>query len=78
MFSFSDRAVLTGFVVAALLTGNVRAQEVPTVTDPSKTIHGERSPRAPRELDVFAFLIGKWEGPLLVRGIRTTRFRKST
>jgi len=62
MFSFSDRAVLTGFVVAALLTGHVRAQEVPTVTDPSKTIHGERSPRAPRELDVFAFLIGKWEG----------------
>ena len=32
------------------------------MTDPSKTIHGERSPRAPRELDVFAFLIGKWDG----------------
>ena len=32
------------------------------MTDPSKTIYGERSPRAPRELDVFAFLIGKWEG----------------
>jgi len=32
------------------------------VTDPSKTIYGERSARAPRELDVFAFLIGKWEG----------------
>jgi hypothetical protein len=32
------------------------------VTDPSKTAYGEKSPRAPRELDVFAFLIGKWEG----------------
>jgi len=32
------------------------------VTDPSKTIYGERSPRAPRELDAFAFLIGRWEG----------------
>jgi hypothetical protein len=37
-------------------------QELPAVTDPSKTIYGERSPRAPRELDVFAFLIGKWDG----------------
>jgi hypothetical protein len=32
------------------------------MTDPSKTIYGERSPHAPRELDVFAFLIGKWDG----------------
>ena len=30
--------------------------------DPTKTTYGERSPRAPRELDVFAFLIGKWDG----------------
>jgi hypothetical protein len=50
-------------VVAALLVpGNASGQEVPTVSDPSKTIYGERSPRAPRELDVFAFLIGKWDG----------------
>ena len=63
MFSFSDRRVLAELVVAALLVaGHASAQEVPTVTDPSKTIHGERSPRAPRELDVFAFLIGRWEG----------------
>ena len=63
MFSFSDRGVRAGLVVAALLvTGNASGQEVPTVTDPSKTIYGERSPRAPRELDVFAFLIGKWDG----------------
>jgi len=54
---------MAGLVVAALLiNGNASAQEVPIVTDPSKTIYGERSPRAPRELDVFAFLIGKWDG----------------
>jgi hypothetical protein len=54
---------MRGLAVAALLvTVNASGQEVPTVTDPSKTIYGERSPRAPRELDVFAFLIGKWEG----------------
>jgi hypothetical protein len=63
MFSFSDRGLVAGLVVAALLvTGNASAQEVPIVTDPSKTIYGEKSARAPRELDVFAFLIGKWEG----------------
>ena len=54
---------MAGLVVAALLiTGHASAQEVPTVIDPSKTIYGEKSPRAPRELDVFAFLIGKWDG----------------
>jgi hypothetical protein len=63
MFSFSGRGVMAGLVVAAfLVTGNASGQEVPTVTDPSKTIYGERSARAPRELDVFAFLIGKWDG----------------
>jgi len=63
MFRFNHRGVMSGLVVAALLvTGNASGQEVPTVTDPSKTIYGERSPRAPRELDVFAFLIGKWDG----------------
>lgn len=39
-----------------------KVQNGSTVTDPSKTIYGERSPHAPRELDVFAFLIGKWDG----------------
>jgi hypothetical protein len=32
------------------------------MSDPSKTTYGERSSYAPQELDVFAFLIGKWEG----------------
>ena len=63
MFSFNACGVIAGLVVTALLVpGNASTQEVRTVTDPSKTIYGERSPRAPRELDVFAFLIGKWEG----------------
>jgi hypothetical protein len=68
MFSLSDRRrrwllAYTSAVVAALLVATgVSAQEVTTVTDPSKTIRGERSPLAPRELDVFAFLIGKSDG----------------
>ena len=33
-----------------------------SVSDPSKTTYGEKNPHAPQELDVFAFLIGKWEG----------------
>jgi hypothetical protein len=61
MFSYSPRSLLTGIVAAAALAASVGAQE-PAVTDPSKTIYGARSPRAPRELDVFAFLIGSWEG----------------
>lgn len=32
------------------------------MSDPSKTSDGARSPHAPPELDVFAFLIGKWDG----------------
>jgi hypothetical protein len=33
-----------------------------SVSDPSKTTYGEKHSQAPQELDVFAFLIGKWEG----------------
>jgi hypothetical protein len=32
------------------------------MSDPSKTTYGERNPHAPQELDVFGFLIGKWDG----------------
>ena len=32
------------------------------MSDPSKTIFGDRSPRAPQELGAFSFLIGKWDG----------------
>jgi hypothetical protein len=54
---------MAGLAAAALLaTSHVSAQEGQIVIDPSKTICGERSSRAARELDVFAFLIGKWDG----------------
>src|SRR4030095_10152686 len=33
-----------------------------TQMDPSKTTYGERNPRTPNELAVFAFLVGKWQG----------------
>jgi hypothetical protein len=29
---------------------------------PAITTYGERNPNAPKELEAFAFLIGKWEG----------------
>ena len=44
-----------------LLTCEVRAQTV-TPVDPSKTTYGERNPGAPKELAVFSFLVGKWQG----------------
>jgi hypothetical protein len=55
-------AVAAGIALFAVAGGGMHAQEVTSVTDPSKTIYGEKSARAPRELDRFAFLIGKWEG----------------
>jgi hypothetical protein len=45
-----------------VLTCCVNAQERATLTDTSKTTYGEKSSRAPRELNTFAFLIGKWDG----------------
>ena len=35
--------------------------------DRSKTTYGERNPGAPKELGVFAFLIGKWQGTAKTR-----------
>jgi len=32
------------------------------MTDPTKTTYGQRNQNAPKELDVFSFLIGTWEG----------------
>jgi hypothetical protein len=40
--------------------GGVRAEA--QQLDPSKTTYGERNPNAPKELGVFSFLIGKWQG----------------
>jgi len=56
--------VCAGVVGVALLGApcRARAQETARVKDPSKTTYGEKSPRATKELDLFAFLIGTWEG----------------
>ena len=48
-------------VALLLVACDVRAQDVPQV-DPSKTTYGEKNSSAPKELDVFSFLIGKWQG----------------
>ena len=47
--------------VVLMMTWGVRAVEV-TQMDPSKTTYGERNPSAPKELGVFSFLVGKWQG----------------
>ncbi len=55
-------AALSAGAVVLVMAGTAHAQEVRPVNDPSKTTYGEKDPRAPRELDIFAFLIGRWEG----------------
>ena len=50
------------FAVAMLLTCMVGAQTPGNTADPTKTAYGERNDNAPKELDVFSFLIGTWEG----------------
>ena len=52
-------AVLSAVVL--MMTWGARAVEV-TQMDPSKTTYGERNPSAPKELEVFSFLVGKWQG----------------
>jgi hypothetical protein len=53
-------------VVVLLIGCEVRALEA-TQMDPSKTTYGERNPGAPKELAVFSFLIGKWQGTAKAR-----------
>ena len=48
-------------VAVLLIACEVRAQDV-TQVDQSKTTYGEKNSSAPKELDVFSFLIGKWQG----------------
>jgi hypothetical protein len=45
-----------------VMTATANAQTPTSAVDVSKTIYGDKSDRAPRELDAFAFLIGKWNG----------------
>ena len=48
-------------VAVLLIACEVRAQDV-TQVDQSKTTYGEKNSSAPKELGVFSFLIGKWQG----------------
>lgn len=49
-------------IISAILTCAANAQETTNMTDPTKTTYGQRNQDAPKELDVFSFLIGTWEG----------------
>jgi hypothetical protein len=50
-------AACLGFLVAFTLGGHAMAQPGPAITT-----YGDRHEAAPKELDLFSFLIGKWEG----------------
>jgi len=49
--------VYLGFLVAITLGDRAMAQQRPAIT-----AYGDRHEAAPEELDLFSFLIGKWEG----------------
>ena len=49
-------------IFSAVLTCTANAQANTNMTDPTKTTYGQRNQNAPKELDVFSFLIGTWEG----------------
>ena len=49
-------------ILSAFLTCTANAQVNTNMTDPTKTTYGQRNQNAPKELDVFSFLIGTWEG----------------
>jgi hypothetical protein len=49
--------VYLGFLVAITFGDHAMAQQGPAITT-----YGERHEAAPEELDLFSFLIGKWEG----------------
>ena len=49
-------------IISAVLRYTANAQANTNMTDPTKTTYGQRNQNAPKELDVFSFLIGTWEG----------------
>jgi hypothetical protein len=49
--------VYLGFLAAITFGGHAMAQQGPAITT-----YGDRHEDAPEELDLFSFLIGKWEG----------------
>lgn len=57
----TNRSFLVLFVSMAL-TSLAQTQTTTNVNDPTKTTYGEKDQDTPKELDVFSFLIGTWEG----------------
>jgi hypothetical protein len=55
------------FRAAALAAALWGAGGAATAQAPAVTPYGSRNPSAPAELDLFAFLVGKWEGTSKVR-----------
>ncbi len=50
-------SVYLGFLVALMVGDHAMAQQLPAIT-----AYGDRHEAAPEELDLFSFLIGRWEG----------------
>jgi hypothetical protein len=57
MMSLSRTALYLGFLVAITFGDRAMAQQKPAIT-----AYGDRHEAAPEELDLFSFLIGRWEG----------------
>ena len=49
-------------VLIAGLAINIHTASYTMAAEPAITTYGERNPQAPDELDLFSFLVGKWDG----------------
>jgi hypothetical protein len=49
-------------VLIALLAINLSTATYAMANEPAITTYGERNPRAPEQLNLFSFLVGKWKG----------------
>ena len=49
-------------VLIAALAINIHTARYTMAAEPAITTYGERNPQAPDELDLFSFLVGKWDG----------------
>jgi hypothetical protein len=54
------------FLVTAFCIG-VATESYALAIEPSITTYGQRNAQAPRQLDSFAFLVGKWRGTAKIR-----------
>ena len=57
---------LVAVLIAALAINSHTASNA-MAAEPAVTTYGDLNPRAPNELRVFSFLVGKWSGPSRVR-----------